>query len=138
MFKPLVRHFLRALGYSGEDPQQISEGQEFSKDWVLLAGIGTAGADISGGLDTAKWVSEYTGRLHRVVLLDNDKVHIQSFIPQYSPLPEEYTLGTEPMWITDRISALMIMPLPPPPIKIEEIGLRISQDVFWIISPKGS
>jgi len=44
-------------------------------------------------------------------------------------------MGTEPMWITDRLMALGIMEIPPPPRPIEGVGLRMSATVFWIIAP---
>lgn len=53
------------------------------------------------------------------------------------PVGERYTLGDEPLWVTDRVLALSIMPVPPPPLFVDDVGVRISQNVFWIITPKG-
>ncbi len=41
-----------------------------------------------------------------------------------------------PEWLHDRLVKLMVMPLPPPPLSIEDIGQRISNNVFWVYIPK--
>lgn len=44
-------------------------------------------------------------------------------------------LNTMPEWLVDRIQKLMIMPLPPPPIPVANIGRRMSENVFWVYIP---
>jgi hypothetical protein len=81
----------------------------------------------------------YTSRDHmiRAEVMDATRVVLQPFNEVcVDLLPSgDYTIGTEPMWITDRLMALGLVEIPPPPRPIEGVGLRISATVFWIIAP---
>ena len=81
------------------------------------------------------WMDQNSPRLHRATVIDGKHVKITSFTSVSTNLPPNYTLGDDPKWITDRIAALMLMPLPPPPLQVENVGLRIDENTFWIMSP---
>lgn len=92
-----------------------------------------------GNLATiTQWVQSYTTRLYRVTMLDSDKVSVESVSPLAKEVPPyEGMLGDFPNWVADRVAALSIMPVPPPPIEIDDVGMRISEDTYWVIAPEG-
>jgi hypothetical protein len=83
------------------------------------------------------WTDKNRDRTIRAEVMDATRVVLQPFSEVcVDLLPSgDYTMGTEPMWITDRLMALGIMEIPPPPRLIEGVGLRMSATVFWIIAP---
>lgn len=59
-----------------------------------------------------------------------------------SPLAKEVPphvgeLGDFPDWVSDRVAALTIMPVPPPVLEVDGVGLRISEHVYWVVAPEG-
>lgn len=38
-----------------------------------------------------------------------------------------------PMWIQERVAVLSMMKVSPPQTKVEGIGMRVSEDVFWVL-----
>lgn len=85
---------------------------------------------------TLSWIHPYESRLYRAVLVDEKTVHISSFVSVVNDMPPTYVLGTHPNWITERIAVLRMMDIPPPPHRIDEIGMRVDEKTFWIIAPK--
>jgi hypothetical protein len=87
--------------------------------------------------ETMHWVAKDHDRTIRAEVLDTTRVVLQPFNEVcIDMLPSgDYTIGTEPMWITDRLMALGLMEIPPPPRPIDGVGLRLSATVFWIIAP---
>lgn len=48
-------------------------------------------------------------------------------------LPDgEYSMSELPTWVRDKLAALSIMHIPPPPTDVVGIGTRISEYVFWV------
>ena len=82
------------------------------------------------------WIEANEPRLYRAVLVNDEKVILTPFVALVDKMPPDYTLGMEPKWVTERIAVLRMMPLPPPPHKIEGIGMRVDQSTFWIIAPE--
>lgn len=81
------------------------------------------------------WVPDNSAALVRVEVLEGKQVHIEAFEPLSIDLPPTgvYDLDAVPGWVRARIAALSIMPVPPPPSPVDEVGLRVSETVFWII-----
>jgi len=38
-----------------------------------------------------------------------------------------------PQWVKERLAVLRVLPLPPPPQIVEDLGARINEYVFWIV-----
>jgi hypothetical protein len=85
------------------------------------------------------WLPENSNRLIRACVVDTNNVKFTVFDPMsiQKPLPDNYMLGDDPKWVTERIMALRLLPLPPPPHHVEGVGMRIDDTVFWIIAPEG-
>ena len=85
----------------------------------------------------AYWIAKAHPYQIRAEVMDDKRVVLQPFDDIWvDVLPTgDYTLGTEPMWVTDRLMALGLMEIPPPPRPIEGVGIRMSATVFWIIAP---
>ena len=85
----------------------------------------------------ARWIGDNRDSMIRAEVMDDKRVVLRPFndISVDMPPAGDYTIGTEPMWVTDRLMALGLMELPPPPRLIEGVGTRISATVFWIIVP---
>ena len=83
------------------------------------------------------WMDKNRDHTIRAEVMGTTRVVLQPFSEVcVDLLPSgDYTMGTEPMWITDRLMALGLMEIPPPPRPIEGVGLRMSATVFWIIAP---
>lgn len=89
-------------------------------------------------IEVAQWLPEDRGRMYRATVLGGERVKIESFdtISVAQQLDGVYVLGRAPKWVAERIAALSILSLPPPPQVVEEVGMRISANVFWIVAPK--
>ncbi len=80
------------------------------------------------------WMKPYEPRLYRVVMISDTQLRITPFSATRANLPEIYTLDDDPLWITDRVRALSLLPLPP--LEVNEIGMRIDAKTYWIIAPE--
>lgn len=87
--------------------------------------------------EVMNWVAKDHHRTIRAEVLGTTRVVLQPFNEVcIDMLPSgDYTIGTEPMWITNRLMALGLMEIPPPPRPIDGVGIRLSATVFWIIAP---
>jgi len=106
--------------------------------WYMHDDIIGAGFELpSERINIMRWMDKNRDRTIRAEVMDATRVVLQPFSDVcVDLLPSgDYTMGTEPMWITDRLMALGIMEIPPPPRPIEGVGLRMSATVFWIIAP---
>lgn len=106
-------------------------------DWPMLSYTDSLlAARTRTGLDMlALWYEPPYTKLYRAVVLDATRVQITPMATiDVSPVTV-YIIGTEPMWITERLAALLIMPLPPPQREVPGVGMRVSEYVFWIEAP---
>jgi hypothetical protein len=85
-----------------------------------------------------QWMPADMTKLVRAKLVSDTEAYIEPISEvSLATMPYgSYTIGTEPLWVTDRIHALSIMEIPPPAQPIEGIGMRIDETTFWIIAPK--
>ena len=85
-----------------------------------------------------RWLPEDKSTLVRANMTSANTAYLEPFERiSIDPQPfGAYTLGDEPMWVTDRIAALSIMDIPPPPNFVDGVGIRIDADTFWIVAPK--
>lgn len=107
-----------------------------AKDWPII--MSNLPVVMGAATQLMRWIAPIEPRLNRATVLDNGSVKIEPFVTTRNSLPENYTLGEDPKWVTDRILALMLMPLPPPPLTIDGVGMRVSENIFWIVAPDGS
>lgn len=104
---------------------------------TMLRDLETVEPDWNGGpTSVMSWIEANEPRLYRAVLVNDEKVILTPFVALVDKMPPDYTLGMEPKWVTERIAVLRMMPLPPPPHKIDGIGMRVDQSTFWIIAPE--
>lgn len=76
-------------------------------------------------------------RLYRVKMRDEETARVTPLDDERQPVLEEYKLGDEPKWITDRVRALSIFPPPPPLVQVDGIGFRLASDLYWVLAPEG-
>jgi hypothetical protein len=86
----------------------------------------------------ATWTPRDMSTLLRAVMKSDTQAYLEPIngISLDSMPNGHYTIGTEPMWVTDRILALSITDIPPPPHPIEGIGMRIDETTYWIVAPE--
>jgi hypothetical protein len=67
-------------------------------------------------------------------MVDNEHIELIPFGMDSLDLPSEgvYPKDDIPAWIQDKLSALSILPTPPPENNVEGVGKRISDRVFWV------
>ena len=75
------------------------------------------------------------GAVYRVkVHPDTDNVSVLHIgMDCLAPMPDgEYTWEELPEWMRNKLAALSTLHLPPPPREVEQVGQRISEQVFWV------
>ena len=43
------------------------------------------------------------------------------------------TLSQAPQWLQEKVSLLRMMKVDPPQTKVEGVGMRVDEDVFWVL-----
>ena len=84
------------------------------------------------------WLDNQKERVVRAKVTETGVVELTPFnnMRLRKPVPNVCVLGGDPKWVSDRIYALMLTDLPPPPNPIDEIGMRIDERTFWIVAPE--
>lgn len=86
----------------------------------------------------AEWMPRDMSTLLRAAMTSDTQVYLEPISGiSLDHMPNgHYTIGTEPMWVTERILALSTTAVPPPPHPVEGVGMRIDETIYWIIAPK--
>jgi hypothetical protein len=73
--------------------------------------------------------------VYRVKLRDDtDNLAIISIgIDCLDGLPDgDYVWDDLPEWMRGKLAVLNILHLPPPPVSVDDVGMRVSERVFWV------
>lgn len=76
-------------------------------------------------------------RTYRVeIAFDTKTVAVQCFGTDSvdTELKSDYkSVGALPTWVQERLAALAMLPVPPPPNDVEGVGCRIGPYLYWVV-----